>query len=229
MSQLVLWGHDINDYQEMFDLSLEQLSGRILEYSSGPSAFNVDRLNDLASVVSCDPLFSLDKATLSLKAGLIFEDMLEQVRQTTDTFHFDKYGDIEQLIAKRRSGMDKFFADYVLGKQQKRYVGIQQIGLPFSDFSFDLALSSHYLFSGIDNQDLSFHLQVIKELARIAKEVRLFPLIDCHGQPSAFLGPVLLDLQQNNYGTEVRRIDYSLQPQGNAMLRVWAQECRIND
>lgn len=229
MSNLVLWGHSIKEYQDMFDLSPQQLSGRLLDYGSGPSAFNVDMCKAGLSVVSCDPLFSLDKATLSSKTKLVFEDMLEKVRQTTNTFDFSQYGTFEQFIAKRRFGMSEFLADYLLGKQQKRYLGIQDIRLPFTDFFFDLALSSHYLFSDMDNQDLSFHLNVIKELARVAKEVRIFPLIDCYGQPSSFLGPVLLNLQQNNYGVEVKSVNYSLQPQGNAMLRIWAQECRIND
>ena len=99
--------------------------------------------------------------------------------------------------------------------------------MPFADFTFDFALSSHYLFADLDDQDVDFHLQAIRELARVAKEVRIFPLIDRHGQPSPFLGPVLLGLQQEGYGVEVREVKYYLQPKGNAMLRVWAQQCHI--
>ncbi len=113
------------------------------------------------------------------------------------------------------------------GKSEGRYVGITEYLLPFADFSFDFALSAHYLFADLDDQDVDFHLHVIKELARVAKEVRIFPLIDRHSQTSPFLGPVLLGLQQDNYGVEVREVPYHLQPGGNAMLRVWAQECHI--
>ena len=99
--------------------------------------------------------------------------------------------------------------------------------LPFADFSFDFALSAYGLFTDMDAQDINIHLQVIRELARIAKEVRIFPLIDSHGEPFPLLGPVLLGLQQEQYGVEVREVNYSLQPKGNAMLRVWAQQCQL--
>lgn len=100
--------------------------------------------------------------------------------------------------------------------------------LSFGDFAFDYALCSHYFFADLDEQDVDFHVKVIKELARVANEVRIFPLIDRYGKPSPQLGPVLLALQNDDYGTEVREVDYNLQQNGNAMLRVWAQKCDVS-
>lgn len=99
--------------------------------------------------------------------------------------------------------------------------------LPFTDFTFDLALCPHYLFADEDSLRVDRHLQLIFELARVAKEVRIYPLIN-NGLPSKLLGPVLLGLQQENYGVEVRDVTSSLQPNGNAMLRVWAQQCHVS-
>jgi hypothetical protein len=229
MSNLVLWGHHIEDYQEMFDLTPAHLDGSLLEYSSGPSAFNAALHQQKKQCISCDPLFTLDKATFTSKAALIFADMAEKVRLEQEKYDFSRYGNIDGLIEKRRAGMTVFFADYLAGKKEKRYLPIHDIALPFPDFYFDLALSSHYLFGEMENQDLAFHLQVLKELARVAKEVRVFPLIDRDGEPSKFLGPVLLGLQKDNYGVEVRSVNYHLQPKGNAMLRIWAQECRLEE
>lgn len=90
--------------------------------------------------------------------------------------------------------------------------------LPFNDFTFDLALWP----------DAELQLQPICELARVAKEVRLFPLINHLGLPSPLLGPLLLGLQQENYGVEVRDVTTLLHPEGNAMLRVWAQQCHVS-
>jgi len=222
MSNLVLWGHHIDEYQEMFDLTPAHFGGKLLEFGSGPSAFNAEMQQAEKRCVSCCPLFALDKATLTTKAMLVFADMADKVSNERDKYNFSQYGNFEGLLAKRRDGMAKFFADYPLGKKEKRYLPTQDISLPFADFSFDLALSSHYLFG-------EFHVKVIKELARVAKEVRIFPLIDRDGQPSPFLGPVLLQLQLDNYGVEVRSVNYLLQPQGNAMLRVWAQECQLSE
>lgn len=211
----------------MFDLSKADMRTRLLEYGCGPSAVNVECIGKAQQIVSCDPLFNLDKDTLHSKVKLVFADMVSRVLRDQDQFDFSHYGNPEALFTKRREGMAKFFADYVPGKKAKRYLGIGDYELPFADYAFDFALSSHYLFADLDDQDVEFHLQVIKELTRVASEVRIFPLIDRYGQPSPFLGPVLLGLQQHNLGVEVRKVAYHLQPGGNAMLRVWAQECPL--
>lgn len=227
MRKLVLWGHHIDEYMEMFDLKPEDLSASLLEYGCGPSAVNSELTKQAKKIISCDPLFTLDKATLFSKTSLVFADMAAKLINDKQNFDFCRYGSPNFLLDERQEGMAKFFADYELGKKEGRYVGISEYRLAFADFSFDFALSAHYFFADLDDQDVDFHLQIIKELARVAKEVRIFPLIDRHNQASPFLGPVLLDLQQNNFGVEVREVPYHLQPGGNAMLRVWAQECRL--
>jgi hypothetical protein len=227
MRKLVLWGHSVDEYREMFDLSQDEMNSNILEYGCGPSAVNFQQTQKDYKVVSSDPLFVLDKDTLSSKAVMIFADMVEQVKKEQEQFDFTRSGSCENLIAERRQGMKQFFADYPAGKAQGRYVGIADYHLPFADFSFDFALSSHYLFADLDDQTVDFHLLVIRELARVAREVRIFPLIDREGKTSEFLGPVLLGLQQDNYGVEIREVVFHLHKTGNAMLRVWAQQCSI--
>lgn len=226
MRKLVLWGHHLDEYKEMFALSDSELNGRLLEYGCGASAVNAE-LCDKTRLISCDPLFTLDKGTLSTNVSLIFEDMVNLVGKHQDKFDFSRDGSLEALVVRRRQGMAEFFADYEKGKAEKRYVPVSDFTLPFTHFEFDFALSSHYLFADLDDQDVDFHLKVIRELARVAKEVRIFPLIDRHGQLSPFLGPVLLGLQQEGYGAEVREVSYHLQTKGNAMLRVWAQQCQL--
>ncbi len=227
MRKLVLWGHHIDEYREMFALSAADLASNLLEYGCGASAVNTELNKQGIKVVSCDPLFTLDKATLSTEVSLIFEDMVDRVCAVQDKFDFSHDGSLDALISSRRQGMAEFFDDYQPGKIEGRYMPVTSHHLPFADYTFDFALSSHYLFAGLDDQDVDFHLQAIRELARVAKEVRIFPLIDRYGQPSPFLGPVLLGLQQDQYGVEVREEKYHLQTKGNAMLRVWAQQCQV--
>lgn len=227
MRKLVLWGHGVDEYREMFDLSPDEMNSRVLEYGCGPSSVNAQQTRLKHQVVSCDPLFVLDKDTLSSKAVMIFSGMAEEVKKEKERFDFSRSGSFEQLLAERQAGMNQFFADYEQGKTEERYRGITDYHLPFADFTFDFALSAHYLFADLDDQTVEFHLSVIRELARVAKEVRIFPLIDREGNPSEFLGPVLLGLQQDNYGVEVREVDFHLHKTGNAMLRVWAQQCIV--
>ncbi|MBI2784884.1 MAG: hypothetical protein HYX60_00665 [Legionella longbeachae] len=227
MRKLVLWGHSVDEYREMFDLSQEDMNSQILEYGCGPNAVNAQQFEEAHQAVSCDPLFVLDKDTLSSKATMIFAEMAEEIRKEQDQFDFSLSGSLERLLEQRQNGMKKFFADYEKGKAEGRYYGATDYHLPYPDFSFDFALSSHYLFADLEDQSVVFHLNVIRELARVANEVRIFPLIDKEGKSSEFLGPVLLQLQKDGYGVEVREVDYHLHKSENAMLRVWAQKCDV--
>jgi hypothetical protein len=227
MRKLVLWGHSVDEYREMFDLSQDEINSKILEYGCGPSAVNFQLSQVNNRVVSCDPLFVLDRDTLYSKSVMIFAQMAEEIKSEQEHFDFTRSGSFDKLMAERKLGLETFFADYKQGKSEERYIGVTDYHLPFADFSFDFALCSHYLFADLDDQTVDFHMTVIRELARVAKEVRIFPLIDKDGNTSAFLGPVLLGLQQENYGIEVREVDFHLHKSGNAMLRVWAQQCIV--
>lgn len=98
--------------------------------------------------------------------------------------------------------------------------------LPFKDNQFDLALCAYFLFS---RKELSavFHLAAIKEMCRVAGEARIYPLVDEEGEPSEILPQIMLQLQQENYGLELKEVADEFQKGGNAMLRVWSQACSV--
>lgn len=228
MRKLVLWGHDLDEYREMFELSDAQLSAKLLELGSGPTAVNGQLTQLGGHITSCDQLFSKDINELKKHVNDEFNFMMEEIRQDQSMFNWDAYGSIDNFFAKRRQGIESFFCDYNQDLEQKRYQAITDDQLPFDDFQFDLAFCSHYLFANIDNQDVEHHVNVIKEMCRVAQEARIFPLIDRFTNVSELLGPVLLQLQQANFGVEVKQVNYSLQEKGNAMLRVWPLQCEVN-
>jgi hypothetical protein len=161
------------------------------------------------------------------EAEPLTERRIQQIKADTSQFDLRAYGGLDAFIQSRLEGMAIFLDDYEQGRIERRYMACSEKALPFTDFSFNLALVSHDLFADLEQQSLEYHLEVIKELARVAHEVRIFPLIDRHGQPSPLIGPVLLGLQQDKYGVEVKEVPYTLYPAGNAMLRVWAEQCVI--
>lgn len=224
MKQPVFWGHTATEYQKMFDLEI--FPSRILEFASGISTLNLE-LSKRAEVRSLDPRFALDADTLRCKAELIFHDMKDCIEHYQERYDFKAYNGLDAFMQTRYDGMQRFFGDYELGLTQGRYRAINELTLPYQDFYFDLALSSHYFFAGLAEQDLAFHIQMLQELARVAKEVRIFPLIHSDGRTSSELGPVLLALQQAGYGAEVRSIADPIEPDGNAMLRVWRLGCDL--
>ena len=228
MRKRVLWGHHIAEYQEMFDLSEKNFKSNLLEYGCGPSAVNAElHAKQQHKMKSIDPLFAFPKSELHAAVMESFDERVAQVLKDPEQFNVDAYGGMDAFLASRREGMDLFFDDYQTGLAEGRYQALPEHALAFDDFEFDLALSSHYLFAGTSESSVDFHVRVISELARVAKEVRIFPLLVREGEPSALLGPVLLGLQQAGFGEEVREVSCALYPEGNAMLRVWAQACKV--
>lgn len=227
MRKGIVWGHHLDEYQDMFGLTKPELHLKLLEYGCGASAVNAELLAKGNPIVSCDPLFILDKPTLVMQVSTLFENRAALICRDQDRFDFSHAGSLDRFITKRRQGVSQFFNDYEAGKSAQRYVPVTDWRLPFPDFSFDIALSSHYLFVDLEDQNDGFYGQVIRELARVAKEVRIFPLIDRQGHPSPLLGPVLLSLQREHYGIEICEVTYALQPMGNAMLRVRAERCLL--
>ncbi|MCX7090196.1 MAG: hypothetical protein NTU48_01910 [Legionellales bacterium] len=228
MERLVLWGHHLDEYRDMFDLPDVALGMRFLEFQSGVTAFQYELRGTAAHLVSYDTWFDLSKEALREKVEASFAARLAQITERAEAFDLSRYaGSLDELTAYRRQGIAHFFADYDLGHAEGRYVFAEQAKLPFPGFFFDYALSAHHFFSNMAPQTVAYHVDILEGLAQVAKEVRIFPLVDAQGRPSELLGPVILALQQKNYGIEVRKVGYHLQPQGNAMLRIWAQQCEV--
>jgi hypothetical protein len=136
-------------------------------------------------------------------------------RQGLRADHLDEYRNIFDL------------SDTDLNASVFEYSGQDLNAINGPDHSFDLALCAHHLFVNSALNQVDRHLDVIQHLARIAKEVRIFPLVAPDGELSPLLGPVLLGLQQAQYGVEVREVKGGAMVKGQAMLRVWAQECPL--
>lgn len=97
--------------------------------------------------------------------------------------------------------------------------------LPYITHQFELALCTDFIFyHSHTGEEIAI---IVKELCRVASEVRIFPLLDSQRKMSAELGSLLLTLQKKNYGVEVREVPFNTLAKGNAMLRVWEQECKV--
>ncbi len=71
--------------------------------------------------------------------------------------------------------MSDFIKDYDNGKNKKRYIHQELPKLSFENDSFDLVLSSHFLFLYSEHFDLQFHIDSILEMCRVSKkEVKIF-------------------------------------------------------
>jgi len=135
-------------------------------------------------------------------------------------FIWDRDSSIEELGNLRMQAMDKFLADYDHGKRDGRYRPESLPSLSFSDGQFSLALCSHFLFLYSNQLDLEFHIESIREMCRVAKEVRVFPLLQLGASPSPHLPAVVDHFEYVGYEADVVPVPYEFQRGGNQMLRI---------
>ncbi len=73
---------------------------------------------------------------------------------------------------------------------------------------------------GRRNRDPEFHLASIREMLRVANEVRIFPLLTLGREVSPYVAPVVSDLASQGFNARVEMVPYEVQRGGHHMLRV---------
>jgi hypothetical protein len=204
----------------MFALSDVDLRSTILGCADGPASFNVEATGRGAAVTSCDPLYGAGAGDIRERITATFDQVLEQTRRNAHEFVWDSIESVEELGAVRMSAMEAFLADYERGREQRRYVEAALPALPFADMSFDLAVCSHFLFLYTDQLTETFHRDAIIDLCRVAREVRIFPLLALGGRPSPYVDVVRSAIRSCGYDVSIEIVPYEFQRGGNRMMRI---------
>lgn len=220
------WIFSLADYCQMFDLTNEDLTRPILDYPGGISSFNAEMHLSGHRVLSGDQHYTLSASEMQQYAENIYQRTVKHLRQHVDRLKRSDEEAIANIVTAWQKSKEQFLADYPVGKKEGRYQSMQLPHLPFNNHDFVLALCSDFLFHTQARKNYTPE-QLITELCRVANEVRVFPLLTESGVMAEALGPVMLTLQQQNFGVEVREVSYEQQKGGNAMLRIWAKECVV--
>lgn len=215
---VVPWGRSFREYQKMFALTDSDLEDRILGCADGPASFNAGLTAQGGTVVSIDPLYRFSREGIRERIGQVFETVLEETRKNAHEFMWTSITSVDHLGEIRRQAMEAFLEDYPRGLAEGRYLDASLPNLPFQNREFGLALCSHYLFLYSPHLSIDFHLQSIRELCRVAWEVRVFPLLELGAFPSRHLEPVMERLTREGYRVAVRTVPYEFQRGGNRML-----------
>lgn len=219
------WIYDFSDYQQMYDLTQTDFSKTILDFFPGISSFNAEASARGLKVISVDPVYYLSEAAMASHARTVLHHTVSQL-EADPTRLQNHSADVRQKIESLWEKTENtFLKDYAAGKSEQRYQVIQFPTFPYAMGQFQLALCTDYVFHHALSRE-KVH-GILKELARVAEEVRIFPLLDSNGKMPAELGPLMLYFQQKNYGIEVREVPYHTLKGGNAMLRIWEQECHL--
>jgi hypothetical protein len=202
----------------MFALTSDDLAGSILDCASGPASFNAELSAEGRKIISCDPLYSFTADEIHSRIDAAYDTMLSNVRAASDEFVWREFASPENLGEARMAAMKTFLADFPLGTAEGRYLDRSLSHLGFREGGFDLALSSHFLFTYSDRLSVDFHVAAIEEMCWVAAEARVFPLLKSYGGCSPHLEPVMNNLRDRGYRAEVRRVPYEFQRGGDKML-----------
>jgi SAM-dependent methyltransferase len=216
----VPWGRNLDEYVAMFGLSDVDLNKRILDCGGGPASFNAEMTARGGTVVSCDPIYQFTREQIEARIEEVYPLILREMQLNHHTFVWDTLKSPEHVGETRMAAMRAFLADFDAGKADGRHLNESLPHLPFPDGSFDLALSSHLLFLYSAALSLDFHLAAIREMMRVAKEARIYPLTQMGGGLSAHVAPVIAALTAEGYQVEKVLTTYEFQKGATDVLRV---------
>jgi hypothetical protein len=220
LDNIVPWGRSFKEYRRMFALSPEDLTGRLLGCGDGPASFNAEATHRDVSVVSVDPLYAFSAEAIKERIEETHDDVLQQLLQNRKDFIWEEAQSPERLVQKRLETMRIFLDDFRRSKNTSRYVAGTLPTLPFSDGAFDLALCSHLLFLYSDQLGSPFHIDSIREMLRVAREVRVYPLLTLEGTRSPHVEEVCQFCREQDHNVERVDVDYKFQRGADQMLIV---------
>ncbi|MDH3347245.1 MAG: class I SAM-dependent methyltransferase [Desulfobulbaceae bacterium] len=218
LNNIVPWGRSFQEYREIFSLTDNDLNNNILGCGDGPASFNAELTARGGRVISADPTYNIDIVNYKKRMAAVYDEIISQLRANRDEYIWQRFLSVEELGKARMDAMELFLADYMAGREEGRYITASLPTLPFKDNQFDLALCSHYLFLYSEQVDFEQHLLAIKELCRVAREVRVYPLIALNGALSPHLRKVMVALADYGVRVSLASVGYRFQKGATEML-----------
>ena len=221
LSEVVPWGRSLNEYKEMFSLSDSDLKKRIIGCGDGPASFNAELSKVANNIVSIDPIYQFSAKEIRSRINEVYPQVMEQVSKNKGDYVWKNIANVEAMGNIRMDAMQAFLNDYEQGKKSGRYINASLPILPFKNTEFELALCSHYLFLYSEHVSQEQHIQSMKELCRVASEVRVYPLLSiANNQVSPHLKPVISALKESGFNASLVPVEYEFQKGATEMLVV---------
>lgn len=217
---VVPWGRSLEEYRRMFALSQADLQKQILGCGDGPASFNYELNRRGGHVISIDPIYQFTGEEIRSRIEATRNIIIQEAKKNHHEFVWDMIPSVEALEKMRIRAMTHFLSDFPIGLAEGRYVPASLPHLPFHSEQFDLALSSHFLFLYSEHFSYDLHLRSIQEMARVATEIRIFPLLELGSLKSRYLDRIISDLTRYGFECEIQKVDYEFQKGGNELLRI---------
>jgi hypothetical protein len=220
LENVLPWGRSFNEYREIFNLTDNDLELSILGCGDGPASFNAELTFRGGKVVSVDPIYKFNSKQLQVRISEAFDQIMPQAEKNKEMYIWKNIPSVNELGKIRMAAMRQFLTDFEAGKATGRYVADSLPNLSFKDKHFDLALCAHYLFLYSEQVNVEQHIDAIKELCRVAREVRIYPLISLNGETSLHLPKVTTILGNLGQKVSLENVPYQFQKGATQMLVV---------
>jgi hypothetical protein len=218
LDRVVPFGRSKTEYELMFALTESDRHKSIIGIGDGPASFNAEMTAVGYQVTSIDPIYQFTGSEIKNRFDACIDGIIEQVRNTPNNWIWSYHKSPEDLRANREKAIALFLEDFDRCKIEGRYLNAELPKLDFQDKQFQLALCSHFLFLYSEHLSFEFHLESIRELCRIAEEVRIFPLLNLAQARSPYIDEVCSILVKEGISSEIIQVDYELQKGGNQAI-----------
>ena len=222
LDSVVPWGRSYEEYLSIFSLSNDDLLKNMLGCGDGPAGFNAELTRRGGNIVSIDPIYQFSRDKISSRIDEVYPQVMAQMKQNADDYVWGNIKDVAELGKIRMAAMLQFLSDYESGLESKRYISASLPTLPFYDNQYQLALCSHFLFLYSDHFNVRQHIQSMKELCRVASEVRVYPVLSLDGKQSRHLSAVIESLENDGIRTSLEKVKYQFQKGATEMLVAYA-------
>lgn len=219
LDKVVPWGRTFEEYKDMFQLQEKDLAGRIAGFGDGPASFNYELTKRKGNIISFDPIYQFSREQLEKRIEETRSIVIKQTKENMENFIWERIRDLNHLETLRMGAMQIFLNDYEAGLKEGRYIYHElpeRINYP--DNYFALGLSSHFLLMYVELGE-EFHIKAIREMLRVCKEVRIFPVVNLDGKETK-LSQVVMKHFKEQYHVELITVAYQFQKNGNRMLRI---------
>jgi hypothetical protein len=220
IDRIAFIGRTYKEYMDLFDLDEKALKqGPVLDCPAGAASFTSEAGQLGIEVAACDILYGSALENLVEKGRKDIAHIYDKVKGVPHLFNWNYYKDIDNLITQREKALNIFAGDFKNGCHEERYRYGKLPELPFPDNHFSLVLSSHFLFLYGDWLEFGFHIECLKELARVCYgEIRIYPLTGLDAKPYKYLDEIPSTLNANGIKADIVRIPFEFQKGSNRMM-----------
>lgn len=204
----------------IFNLSDSDLNKKILVYGAGASA------TPGTPLVFADSFYQYAlnemEQLISAKQKALTDDFIKN----SSHYLWEYFPSAEAFIEQFKSNSRQFIRQFLSKDNHKHYIYSPFPNLPFSELCFDMLLCLDTFFTN-NEESVDLYFEQIKKLLTIAHELRIFPLTHNNGQIFSNIGELILKLQENSFGIELKHNHFVFEQNANAYLKIWSLTCNI--